>query len=130
LLQHDHTLNYSKSSLFVCISLLPVLIQRIRDLGQPRLISDLFQHDTRNTRTCPAVVPHCGTKAEVIVPSLDDWEKEWGRNPQRSVQSKLLPVGFLAQAMKDFKAGLTHQICRAETSRRASRKSIFQWQPT
>jgi hypothetical protein len=33
----------------------------------------------RNTRTCPAVVPLCGTKAEVTVPSLDDWEKEWER---------------------------------------------------
>jgi hypothetical protein len=29
--------------------------------------------------TCPAVVPLCGTKAEVTVPSLDDWEKEWER---------------------------------------------------
>ena len=32
--------------------------------------------------------------AEVTVPSLDDWEKEWQKNPQRSVQPKLLPVGF------------------------------------
>jgi hypothetical protein len=32
--------------------------------------------------------------AEVTVPSLDDWEKEWGRNSQRSVQPKLLPVDF------------------------------------
>jgi hypothetical protein len=30
----------------------------------------------RNTPTCPAVVPLCGTKAEVTVPSLDDWEKQ------------------------------------------------------
>jgi hypothetical protein len=36
----------------------------------------------------------CGTKAEVTVPSLDDWEKEWQENPQRSVQPKLLPVDF------------------------------------
>jgi hypothetical protein len=28
------------------------------------------------------------------VPSLDDWEKEWKKNPQRSVQPKLLPVDF------------------------------------
>jgi len=33
-------------------------------------------------------------KAEVTVPSLDDWEKEWGKNSQRSVQPKLLPVDF------------------------------------
>jgi len=32
--------------------------------------------------------------AEVTVPSLDDWEKEWGKNSQRSVQPKLLPVDF------------------------------------
>jgi hypothetical protein len=48
----------------------------------------------RNTPTCPAVVPLCRTKAEVTVPSLDDWEKEWGENPQRSAQPKLLPVDF------------------------------------
>jgi hypothetical protein len=29
--------------------------------------------------------------AEVTVPSLDDWEKEWGKNSQHSVQPKLLP---------------------------------------
>ena len=33
----------------------------------------------RNTRTCPAAVPLCGTKAEVTVRSLDDWEKDWER---------------------------------------------------
>jgi hypothetical protein len=33
-------------------------------------------------------------KAEVTVPSLDDWEKDWQENPQRSVQPKLLPVDF------------------------------------
>jgi hypothetical protein len=31
--------------------------------------------------------------AEVTVPSLDDWEKEWG-DSQRNVQPKLLPVDF------------------------------------
>jgi hypothetical protein len=48
----------------------------------------------RNTPTCPAVVPLCGTKAEVTVPSLDDLEKEWGKNSQRNVQPKLMPVNF------------------------------------
>jgi len=33
----------------------------------------------RNTPTCPAAVPLCGMKAEVTVPSLDDWEKVWKR---------------------------------------------------
>ena len=32
--------------------------------------------------------------AEVTVPSLDDWEKDWQENPQRSVQPKLLSVDF------------------------------------
>jgi site-specific recombinase XerD len=40
-------------------------------------------------------VHHAYSKhAEVTVPSLDDWEKEWGRNSQRSAQPKLLPVDF------------------------------------
>jgi len=40
-------------------------------------------------------VHHAYSKhAEVTVPSLDDWEKEWVKNSQRSVQPKLLPVDF------------------------------------
>jgi hypothetical protein len=40
-------------------------------------------------------VHHAYSKhADVTVPSLDDWEKEWGKNSQRSVQPKLLPVDF------------------------------------
>jgi hypothetical protein len=40
-------------------------------------------------------VSHAYAKhAEVTVPSLDNWEKDWGENPQRSVQPKLLPVDF------------------------------------
>jgi hypothetical protein len=56
----------------------------------------------RNTPTCPAAVPLCGTKAEVTVPSLDDWEKEWeraenvesGKRKVEMPQPKLLPVDF------------------------------------
>jgi hypothetical protein len=48
----------------------------------------------RNTPTCPAIVPLYETKAEVTVPSLDDWEKDWQENPQRCGQPKLLPVDF------------------------------------
>jgi hypothetical protein len=32
--------------------------------------------------------------AEVTVPSLADWEKDWQENPQLSAQPKLLPVDF------------------------------------
>ena len=32
--------------------------------------------------------------AEVTVPSLADWEKNWKENPQRSGQTKLLPVDY------------------------------------
>jgi len=32
--------------------------------------------------------------AEVTVPSLDDWEKEWRENSERHLQSKLVPVNF------------------------------------
>lgn len=40
-------------------------------------------------------VHHAYSKhAEVSVPSLDDWEKEWGNNPQCNVQPKLQPVDF------------------------------------
>jgi hypothetical protein len=40
-------------------------------------------------------VHHAYSKhAEVTVPSLDDLEKEWGKNSQRIVQPKLLPVDF------------------------------------
>lgn len=30
--------------------------------------------------------------AEVTVPSLDDWEKDWQEKPQRGVQTELVPV--------------------------------------
>jgi hypothetical protein len=32
--------------------------------------------------------------AEVTAPFLDDWEKDWQENPQRSRQPKLLLVDF------------------------------------
>jgi integrase len=36
--------------------------------------------------------------AEVTVPSLDDWEKEWQKNPQGVAKPKLWPVDFQAKA--------------------------------
>jgi hypothetical protein len=32
--------------------------------------------------------------AEVTVPSLADWEKDWRENPQRGGQARLLPANF------------------------------------
>jgi hypothetical protein len=38
-------------------------------------------------------VHHAYSKhAEVTVPCLDDWEKQWQQNPQRIAQPKLLPI--------------------------------------
>lgn len=34
--------------------------------------------------------------AEVTVPSLDDWEKQWKENPQQITQPKVVPVNFRA----------------------------------
>ncbi|HEY3854536.1 MAG TPA: hypothetical protein VGO67_09100, partial [Verrucomicrobiae bacterium] len=33
-------------------------------------------------------------RAEVTVPSLDDWEKEWAKNTPRNEPPKLVPVDF------------------------------------
>ena len=32
--------------------------------------------------------------AEVTVPSLDDWEKDWKQSPRASAAPKVLPVDF------------------------------------
>ena len=43
-------------------------------------------------------VHHAYSKhAEVTVPSLDDWEKEWKLNPQGMQKPKLVPVDFQAR---------------------------------
>jgi hypothetical protein len=40
-------------------------------------------------------VHHAYSKhGDATVPSLDDWEKEWGENSQCRVQTKLVPVDF------------------------------------
>jgi integrase len=41
-----------------------------------------------------AVHHACSKHAEVTVPSLDDWEKDWQENPQRSAQPKFLALDF------------------------------------
>jgi hypothetical protein len=53
-----------------------------------RLAQEALGHNSK-------AVHHAYSKhAEVTVPSLDDWEKDWQENPQRNGQSKLLPVDF------------------------------------
>jgi hypothetical protein len=48
-------------------------------------------------------VHHAYSKhAEVTVPSLDDWEKEWGENSQRNVQPKVLLMDFLPKLTTDL----------------------------
>jgi len=39
--------------------------------------------------------------AEVTVPSLDEWEKQWKDNPQQMTQPKVLPVNFRGAALTE-----------------------------
>ena len=41
----------------------------------------------------------CAQHAEVTVPSLDDWEKEWEKNSHHIAPPKLLPVDFRSQSV-------------------------------
>jgi len=44
-------------------------------------------------------VHHAYSKhAEVTVPSLDDWEKQWKKNPPGIVKPAVVPVDFQVQA--------------------------------
>jgi integrase len=63
--------------------------QRALKCGYPeRFAQQALGHNSK-------AVHHAYSKhAEVTVPSLDDWEKEWGKNSQRNVQPKLLSVDF------------------------------------
>jgi hypothetical protein len=48
------------------------------------------------------VVHHAYSKhAEVTVPSLDDWEKQWKKNPQGIVKPAVVQVDFLASQASD-----------------------------
>jgi hypothetical protein len=45
------------------------------------------------------VVHHAYSKhAEVTVPSLDDWEKQWKENPQKIAKPAVVQVDFKAPA--------------------------------
>jgi hypothetical protein len=65
----------------------------------------------RNSPTCPAAVPLCGTKAEVTVQSLDDWEKEWERaenveSGKLKCATKVAAGGFWIKTYGDFTSKL------------------------
>jgi hypothetical protein len=52
-------------------------------------------------------VHHAYSKnAEVTVPSLDDWEKQWQENPQGIEKPKVVPVNFKAPRATGVEAGL------------------------
>jgi hypothetical protein len=56
-------------------------------------------------------VHHAYTKhAEVTVPSLDDWEKDWQENPQSGPATKIAAGAFLAAASCQHAIKLTIQI--------------------
>jgi integrase len=63
--------------------------ERALKCGFPeRFAQQAFGHNSKAVHRAYAYSKH----AEVTVPSLDDWEKEWEKNPQRNAQPKLLPV--------------------------------------
>jgi integrase len=63
--------------------------ERARKCGYPqRFAQEALGHNSK-------AVHHAYSKhAEVTVPSLDDWEKEWKKNPQSAAQPKVLAVDF------------------------------------
>lgn len=66
--------------------------ERARKCGYPqRFAQEALGHNSK-------AVHHAYAKhAEVTVPSLEDWEKEWRKNPQAAAQPKVVPVDFRAQ---------------------------------
>jgi hypothetical protein len=64
-----------------------------RRLGEPLSYPERFAQQALGHNS--KAVHHAYSKhAEVTVPSLDDWEKDWEQNPQRHAQPKLLPMDF------------------------------------
>jgi integrase len=65
--------------------------ERARKCGYPqRFAQEALGHNSK------AVHFAYSKHAEVTVPSLDDWEKEWKKNPQGMAQPKVVPVNFQA----------------------------------
>jgi site-specific recombinase XerD len=70
--------------------------ERARKCGYPqRFAQEALGHNSK-------AVHHAYSKhAEVTVPSLDDWEKEWKKNPQAVAQPKVVPVDFQSRQSAD-----------------------------
>lgn len=70
--------------------------ERARKCGYPqRFAQEALGHNSK-------AVHHAYSKhAEVTVPSLDDWEKEWKKNPQAVAQPKVVPVDFQPRQSTD-----------------------------
>jgi integrase len=65
--------------------------ERARKCGYPqRFAQEALGHNSK------AVHYAYSKHAEVTVPSLDDWEKEWKKNPHAMAQPKVVPVDFQA----------------------------------
>jgi integrase len=63
--------------------------ERARKCGYPqRFAQEALGHNSK------AVHHAYAKKAEVTVPCLDDWEREWKKNPQNIAQQKIVPVDF------------------------------------
>ena len=66
-----------------------VMPQRALKCGFPeRFAQQALGHNSK------AVHRAYAKHAEVTVPALADWEKDWQENPQRSGQRKVLPMDF------------------------------------
>jgi integrase len=68
--------------------------ERALKCGYPeRFAQQALRHNSK-------AVHHAYSKhAEVTVPSLDDWEKEWQKHPHQITQPKVLPVDFRMPAL-------------------------------
>ena len=63
--------------------------ERARKCGYPlRFAQEALGHNSK------AVHYAYSKHAEVTVPSLDDWEKQWNENPHEMAQPKVMPVDF------------------------------------
>jgi integrase len=78
--------------------------ERARKCGYPqRFAQEALGHNSK------AVHFAYSKQAEVTVPSLDDWEKEWKKNPQAIKQPKVVPVNFQSHQPNEEPAAVTPQ---------------------